>query len=384
MVTCGWPTPRWRKLRPEGDDRQDTQRWHLIHEQIEQLLRGGVAPVHVLVHHQHGLTRSQPFDVRHQRMKRLLFALLRGEVQRRVAVASRNRQQLSQQGDGLAKVMDPLREQRLKLIEPLLISIVAPESRRPFELRDARVEGTVLVMGRAEISETTVWLVFQPFPDRLSDARFADAGLARYQHDAAIATLRLVPAAQEQVDLLVATDERGAGCAQRLEPALHRARTRHLVCLHPISEALRLDAAKIAILEQTAQQTAGGEIDGDRAGRRPCLQTRRQVRRLTDHTAFLGFPRADEIANHDQAGANADSYLERLNVAQLSNRLDERQSALHRALGVVFVRLRIAKIDEHAIAHVPGDEPAKPADRLCDALVIRSDHRAEIFGIELR
>jgi uncharacterized protein YjiS (DUF1127 family) len=38
----------------------------------------------------------------------------------------------------------------------------------------------VLVMGRAEISEASVWLVTQSFQDRLSDARFADAGLARY------------------------------------------------------------------------------------------------------------------------------------------------------------------------------------------------------------
>ena len=50
----------------------------------------------------------------------------------------------------------------------------------------------------------------------------------------------------------------------------------------------------------------------------------RQVRRLTDHTALLGFPRADEIANHDQAGANADAHLERVNtpatVVPLSNK----------------------------------------------------------------
>jgi hypothetical protein len=148
--------PRWRKLRPEGDDRQDPQRGHPIDEQVQRLPRGGVAPVHVLVHHQHGLSRSQSFDPHRLRMKRLLLALLRGEVQRRVAVASRNRQQLSQQGDGLAKVIGPLREHRLELIEPLLIGIVASESRRPFELRDARVEGTVLVMGRAEISEASV------------------------------------------------------------------------------------------------------------------------------------------------------------------------------------------------------------------------------------
>src|SRR5215471_8218108 len=80
---------------------------------------------------------------------------------------------------GLIKVSGPLREHRLKLIEPLLVSIVAPESGGPLQLRDDRVERTVLVMGRAEIAEASVWLVTQLFQDRLSDARFADAGFAR-------------------------------------------------------------------------------------------------------------------------------------------------------------------------------------------------------------
>src|SRR5215471_16018236 len=218
--------PSRRELRPEGDDRQDTQRWHPIDEQVERLPRRRVAPLHVLVHHQHGLSRSQSFDLRHLRMKRLLPALPRGEVRRRVAVASRNRQQLSEQRDGLAKFIGPLREHRLKLIEPLLIGIVAPESRRPFELRDARVEGTVLVIGRAEIPEASVWLVTQSFQNRLSDTRFADAGFSRYQHNAAVAALRLAPAAQEQVDLLVATMSGvvvARNASNRLSTALTRA-----------------------------------------------------------------------------------------------------------------------------------------------------------------
>src|SRR5215831_14345672 len=92
--------------------------------------------------------------------------------------------------------MGPLREHRLKLIEPLLIGIVAPESRRPFEMRDARVEGTVLVMGRAEIAEASVWLVTQSFQDRLNDARFADAGFAREQDHLPVAALGPFPMAQ--------------------------------------------------------------------------------------------------------------------------------------------------------------------------------------------
>ena len=148
----------------------------------------------------------------------------------------------------------------------------------------------------------------------------------------------------------------------------------HLVCLHPIGEALRLDAAEIAVLKQTAQQTAGGCIDGDGARRRRGLQTRRQVRCLADHTAFLGFPGAYQIADHHHAGANANADLERLNAAQLANRLDERQSGPHRTLSVVLMRLRIAEIDEHAVAHVFRHEPAEAGDGLGDTFVISADH----------
>ena len=62
-----------------------------------------------------------------------------------------------------------------------------------------------------------------------SDARLADAGFARDQHDLAVARLGARPAAQQQVDLLVAADQRGQRrSAQRLEPARDDARTQYL------------------------------------------------------------------------------------------------------------------------------------------------------------
>jgi hypothetical protein len=91
---------------------------------------------------------------------------------------------------------------------------------------------------------------------------------------------------------IVAADQRRGRRAKRLEPALHHARAHYLICLHRIGEALRFDAAEIAVLKQTAQQTAGGCIDGDGARRRPGLQTRRHVRCLTDHKAELPASRA--------------------------------------------------------------------------------------------
>ena len=101
------PDPGRRELWPEGEDHQYPQRGHPINEKVEELTRGGIAPVHVLPHHQHWLTRRQPFELRKLGVKRLLLALLGREIERRIAVARRNRQQIRQQRNDLAEIIGP-------------------------------------------------------------------------------------------------------------------------------------------------------------------------------------------------------------------------------------------------------------------------------------
>ena len=59
----------------------------------------------------------------------------------------------------------------------------------------------------------------------------------------------------------------------------------------------------------------------------------------------------------------------------MADHLDHRQPGAHRALGVVLMRLRIAEIDQHAIAHVLGDKAGEAADRVGDGAVIGADQR---------
>jgi hypothetical protein len=40
------------------------------------------------------------------------------------------------------------------------------------------------------------------------------------------------------------------------------------------------------------------------------LQARRQVRRVADNRLLLGGTRADQIADHDKPGRNADTHLQ--------------------------------------------------------------------------
>src|ERR1700757_3589839 len=80
-------------------------------------------------------------------------------------------------------------------------------------------------MRRAEAAQADVWIVAQPLQRGLGEARFADAGLTRYQHDRAMAAFYLLPAAHQQLDLLITAEQWRSGHAQGLEAAINRART---------------------------------------------------------------------------------------------------------------------------------------------------------------
>ena len=52
------------------------------------------------------------------------------------------------------------------------------------------------------------------------------------------------------------------------------------------------------------------------------------------------------------------------------------------ALGILFLRVRVTEIDQHAIAHELGDIAVKPPHRFAHHLLIGAVHIAHILGIE--
>ena len=60
--------------------------------------------------------------------------------------------------------------------------------------------------------------------------------------------------------------------------------------------------------------------------------------------------------------------------------VDQGKAGSYGALGIVFVRLRIAEIDQRPVAQILRDKPIGLADDLVDAAVIGSDHLAQVFG----
>jgi hypothetical protein len=84
--------------------------------------------------------------------------------------------------------------------------VVATEVGRALKLSNHRPQRAVLAVGRAVVARMDMRLVGQPISHGLDQARLADAGLAREQHHLALTLLGLLPAIEQQSELLSATD----------------------------------------------------------------------------------------------------------------------------------------------------------------------------------
>ena len=188
----------------------------------------------------------------------------------------------------------------------------------------------------------------------------------------------------KQVELLVAADQRCGPRTQCLEAADDPALADHTPGTLWLGKTGERLGAEILDLEQRADLSPGavGNDQGARPGQR--LQTGGEVWRLADHAPLLRGTRADQIANDDEAGGDADPNVQRLLCGEPADRVDDREPGAGRALGVVLMRLGIAEIDQHAVAHILGDKTAKAADGVGDAAMVGADDLAQILGIEAR
>jgi hypothetical protein len=218
------------------------------------------------------------------------------------------------------------------------------------------------------------------------DARLADTRFAGDQHDLAFAGRGARPAAQQQIDLLVAADQPGQRrSAQCLEPARDDTRTQRLPRRHRRGDALDLYSAEIAVFEEIADQPACARGDDDRVRLGQGLQTSGKVRRFADHRLFLRRAFADQIADDHQPGGDPDARLEFDGFdIKATDSVDGSQRRPDRALRIILMRSRVAKIDQDAVAHILGDKAIEPGDHLGDGAVIRGNDLAQILGIEPR
>jgi len=121
---------------------------------------------------------------------------------------------------------------------------------------------------------------------------------------------------------------------------------------------------EILDLEQCADLPAGALGNNERARLGQHLQPGRQVRRLADDPAFLRRAGTDQVADDDEPAGNPEPHSQLFRRGQAADRLDDGEPGAHRPLGVVLMRLGIAEIDQHPVAHIFGEQ-SRQSGRPC-------------------
>jgi hypothetical protein len=142
--------------------------------------------------------------------------------------------------------------------------------------------------------------------------------------------------------------------------------------------------AEAPILEQAADQPTCIVGNYNRVGFGKRLQPRGEVRRFTDDRPLLSSTRSDQIPDNREPRGETDAHLQQFGGLQWAHCLDHRETRPHRPLGIVLMRLRIAEIDQHPVAHIFGDKAVEAADRLGDGAVVVADQLPQILRVKPR
>src|ERR1700722_20611524 len=134
---------------------------------------------------------------------------------------------------------------------------------------------------------------------------------------------------------------------------------------HRIRDALEFVQPELLVIEGRAAETTGQFRHHHGIGRCDSLNPCGQVQRLSDSNAFPRTALANQLAYHDHARGNADPDLreDRERKPDRGHRVDQCKSGTDGSFGIVLVCLRVAEVDQYAVAHALGYETATVTHR---------------------
>src|SRR5262249_9063648 len=155
---------------------------------------------------------------------------------------SRQPQEVGEYRYRLGRGISRPRQQVRELVELCRRGILATEFRGSFEPGNKWIERAVAMMRRTEIMQPDRPLGFKLLQQCPGNPGLADAGLAGNEHDLPFALLGPRPAAQQQLDFLIAADQRAERYrTQRRKAVLDRAFSQHLPSRHWPGQPLQCD-----------------------------------------------------------------------------------------------------------------------------------------------
>src|SRR5215831_3775957 len=226
---------------------------------------------------------------------------------------------------------------------------------------DDGVQGTVLVIRGPAPLNADVWLLGDVVFEHLHQARFANARLPAEQYHLPQPRGGVLPASVQEGDFFVSTHQRGpVGRCDGVEPALDATLAQDTIDGHGCGHAL----------EGVRTQRLGGKVSLDEPERRgtnddhiwgrTLLQACRQVRGVPQRQLFLVAATAD-LPDHDDPCMDTNAYSETEALLPLeaeierAQGLDHPQAGTDCPLGIIFMCLRIAEVDEQAITKQLGN-----------------------------
>src|SRR5262249_58669870 len=141
------------------------------------------------------------------------------------------------------------------------------------------------------------------------------------------------------------------------EAALHAARPHHLPNRYRLRPAFQRERSEIAIIEVPPSESAGARADQHSPWLRKRLQACGEVWSLTnDGLLRPGFTN-QQLAHNDSARCNAKPSLQcGVDICpDIRYGIDECERGAYCLFGIIFLRVRIAEIGEHAMTHDSGD-----------------------------
>ena len=240
--------------------------------------------------------------------------------------------------------------------------VAAFEPGRSGELLDGRVQGAVAGIRTAIPDQLNVGQIGDMAPQFFDQAGFADAGLAAQQHRLTPAGARLGPYRAQLRQLVPAPHHRdriaaGAG----LKPADRRRGLDRLERRHRGWETLERNFAEVTVGELARRDGArrGGHEDG--VGVCQGLQAGSDIGGFADDPAAATFPAADQLADHDQAGGDADTAAQHdtRRQSQTADSIAQFEGRVHGVRGIVLIGAGISEIGDHTVAHILHDLAAE-------------------------
>jgi hypothetical protein len=222
-------------------------------------------------------------------------------------------------------------------------------------------------------------------PQLLAQARLADARFAREQQRLALAVAGARQALQQQREFALAADEgRQRAGGPRVEAAGDDALAEHAPGLERRAVTPADPPAARLDVEGACDEAPRLGRDQDLTGFGQPLQPHRETGRLAagDRLGRAGTGRC--LADHDEAGGDADARLQRrpLRRRQRADGLDRRERGAHRPRRVVLVRAGVAEPDHHAVAEQLRDVAVEGGDRRGHRVAVGAEQPAQVLGVE--